>query len=139
MRRSPCKRAESRGEAPGVSRRRLLLSGLMAAPGAVAAASVMRIACNYGADDWRTIRWRARGATVCLDDTGEYELRADGGATYGTNGSGVLLWRLCDGSRTGAELVDALSAHGRIRSEQAIADTAAFLKLLADEGLLERA
>ncbi len=130
------KRHVSCGAALGVSRRRLLITGLVAVPSVVVSVSNLKV---LRADDWRTIRWRARGATVCLDDAGGCQLRAESGAIYGTNGSGVLLWRLCNGSRTGAELVDALRAHGRIRPEQATADTVAFLELLADEGLLERA
>jgi hypothetical protein len=52
------------------------------------------------------------------------------------NETGALIWQLCDGQHSVAQIIDAVCLQYQVEAGQAEADTMQFLEALAQRGLL---
>ncbi len=76
----------------------------------------------------RVIVQQVEDQAVLLDiESGEY---------FALNDVGKSVWDLCDGSRTVAEVADAICSGYDVMEEEALTDTSALLEALAGVGLV---
>ena len=79
-----------------ISRREVLLAGMTCVPAA---------AWLVGRGSWRTRSFAAAPANVADGPDGATLIYGADGGVFATNASGLYLWRLLDGRRTGDDLV----------------------------------
>jgi hypothetical protein len=97
-----------------------------------------------GSRHWRALhddgaRWRRRQLALAEVRSGEWGLDGAAGQAYRTNDTGKLLWDLCDGRHSFAQLCASLAEHGGITRRRAARDARAFLQTAVKAGLIELA
>jgi hypothetical protein len=88
--------------------------------------------------DWHDTRFLRLAPTTRSAD-GRVVLQSKAGVPYELNETGVFLWRLCNGERTGRMLAERLGEHAGIKPALAMHDTQVFLGDLCAAGLLRSA
>lgn len=116
------------------SRRRFLGTSLQALLVAGFAAPTSR---NALVANWQKQRWLICGAKLCDGGKGSYHLVCPSGTAYRINQTGLALWGLCDGQRTGEHIVQAFRATHGISQARAQKDVRAFLQTMMKEGLVK--
>lgn len=78
----------------------------------------------------KTDLWRNEdGEVYILDGTGE--------EIHQLNETGTLIWELCNGSETVAEIVDSILERYEVDTETATKTTVEFLETMIEKGLIE--
>ena len=88
-------------------------------------------------DGWRDVRPRQAEASASRIIDGEVLIvQSDEGFVSVLNDVGTLVWELCDGTRTVADIIEAVCREYDVTEETARTDTLEFLRELDEKGLV---